>query len=279
MPLSDLMGKEGRNVGRKFEAIVTLKRGAAKSPNLVELADDYRFGDGFIHYSLEVTREGRYHYQWHDDVITHEPHENDRNESRGRCAVVDRTLRLFPEGPHSSSMPASLPNDLVPVRWGGRTYLVPENDRLVFCSVINRGDMPTNMRNGRFASIDHYSGKRPKGMPEVPEEWRPFLLQRPVTAAITELLPNQVVTINAGAKAGLEAGMEICCEHPSDHGSIKILFTENDRSFARSTRAPSRGLPDSSVVHYPMSEPFYFHPFILGDAVWSLSMEARQRAY
>jgi hypothetical protein len=294
MPISELIGegyerrktptsarlKEQREyVRRKLEAVVTMKRAASKSPSLEELADVYQFGDGFTGSNLEVSRDGRFHYQWYQDVITHKPHENDQNESRGACSVVDGCLRLLPEGPYSSHMRAFLPNDFVPVRWGGRTYLVPEKQGLHFCSVVNRGDMPTNMRNGPFVMVPHRSGERPQGLPDIPAEWRPFLLKEPLTGKIIELLPHQVVVIDVGTKVGLKAGMEICCEHPPDHGAIKILFAEADRCFARSTRAPACGLPDSSVLQDSMFEPFFWHPLIFGEVVWSLSSEARLKGY
>ena len=161
MPLSDLLEQGGRDVGRRREAVVALRRGRPGGPDLAELAGDYIYGNGFIHQRLEVRLPGRYHFQWRNDVHTNDLHEDDQNESRGQCSIVDGVLRLVPEGPFSSDLRQLMRNDFVPVRWAGRRYLVPEKERLIFCSVVNRGGEPKYMRSGPF-SLDGLIGENPR---------------------------------------------------------------------------------------------------------------------
>ena len=91
-------------------------------------------------------------------------------------------------------------NDFVPIRWGDRRYLIPEKGRLVFCSAVNQGAVPRYMRSGPFSPRIGDVGSAPAGLPEVPPEWAPFLLQKPVFGAITEVLADQVAVLSAGRR-------------------------------------------------------------------------------
>ncbi len=245
LPLSEILkdGRTGR--GPSHEAIFTLRRRRADDLDLAPLATDYTFGDGFTYEHLEISRLGRYHYQSHIDVFRDEPHEKDRHESRGRCSIVNGVLRLVHEGPFASSLRHFMKNDFVPVRWGNRCYLIPEKDRLVFCSAVNQRAMPRYMRSGPFSRDDADFRKAPPGLPQVPSEWASFLLPKPVTGTIAELLPNNVAILSAGAYDGLKAGMELLPDGGPGVQPIKILFTETDRSFVRMSTFELGALPDS----------------------------------
>jgi hypothetical protein len=190
MPLSDYLEQKDIVSGPFDEAVVTLRRRQPGGLGLAELAGDYTFGDGFVYQRLEVRLPDRYHFKWQDDVTTNEPHDDDRFESRGRCSIVDGVLRLVPEGPFSSDLRELMGNDFVSVPWGGRRYLIPEKERLVFCSIVNLGAIPKYMRSGPFSLREVDRRKPPAGRPEVPPEWSPFLLLKPVTGTITEVLEN-----------------------------------------------------------------------------------------
>jgi hypothetical protein len=252
MPLVDLLEQKGVVSGPLKEAVVALHRRQAGSPGLADLAGEFTFGNGFVFQRLEVSLPDRYYFRWKNDVITDEPHHDDRFESRGRCSVVDGVLRLVPEGPCSSEVRELMGNDFVPVRWGGRRYLIPEKERVDFCSSVNQGEIPKYMRDGPFsldAVVDR--PKPPQGRPEVPPEWAAFLLPTSVTGTITELLENQVAIIDVGAKDGLKAGMVFIRETNAVFSlmtSIKVLFTEADRSFVRISEPDAGPLPRSSAA-------------------------------
>jgi hypothetical protein len=250
MPLSELLEQKDVVSGPFNEAVVALRRSQPAGLSLADLAGDYTFGDGFVHKRLEIRLPGRYHFKWGNDVITNLSHDDDQYESRGRCSVVDGVLRLVPEGPFSSDLRELMRNDFVPVRWGDRRYLIPEKERLVFCSIVNQGDVPKYMRSGPFSLRDTNRGKPPEGRPEVPREWASFLLPKPVTGTITELLENQVAIMDVGAKDGLKAGMVFVREKNepfSREAPIKVLFTEADRSFVRISTPNTGPLPSSSA--------------------------------
>ncbi len=249
MPLSELLEQKGVVSGPFKEAVVTLRHRLPGGLGLAELVGDYTFGDGFEHRRLVVSLPDRYHFKWSSDVISDEPHHDDRYESQGRCSVVDGALRLVPEGPFSSDLRDLMGNDFVPVRWDGRRYLIPEKERMAFCSIVNQGHVASYMRSGPFSLRDVDRQKPPEGRPEVPPEWASFLLPKPVTGTITEVLENQVAIMNVGARDGLKAGMVFVREQNdpfSGHTPIKVLFTEIDRSFVRIDTTNVGSLPNSS---------------------------------
>ena len=279
MPLSELLEQKGVVSGPFEEAVVTLRHRQPGGLGLAELAGDYTFGDGFVHQRLVVSLPDRYDFGWHGDVISDEPHHDDRYESRGRCSVVDGVLRLVPEGPFSSDLRDLMGNDFVPVRWGGRRYLIPEKERLAFCSIVNQGDVPRYMRSGPFFVPNVGRRKPPEGRPEVPPEWASFLLPKPVTGTITEVLENQVAIMNVGARDGLKAGMVFVREQSvpfSGHTPIKVLFTEIDLSFVRIDTPNVGPLPNSSSSSFEILLLFRSKPLGPGEKVSSRSSDPKR---
>ena len=271
MPLSELLEEEKLVSGRFHETVVSLRRRHTDGPNLAELAGNYIFGDGFVYEHLEISLPGQYHFEWHNDVRDDEPHDYDQYESGGRCSIVDGVLRLFPEGPFWSEMLDVMRNDFVPVRWGSRRYLIPEKERLVFCSIVNQRVLPRYMRSGPFSLDDIKREKLPDGLPEVPTEWAPFLLQKPVAGSITEVLADQVAIMTAGSKDGIKSGMEFVREHPRHPFQMKVLFTETDRCCVRLSSPELGALSDSipeSKVMIMLGRP---QPLAVGDRISSRS--------
>jgi hypothetical protein len=165
---------------------------------------------------------------------------------------VDGILRLVPEGPFSSELRDMMGNNFVPVRWGDRRYLIPEKERLVFCSVVNQEGLPRYMRSGPFSLRDVDRRKPPEGLPEVLSEWAPFLLQKPVAGTITEVLADHVAILSAGAKDGLKAGMEFVRTNRMRSSRLRVLFTETDRCIVRISTPEVGALPDSSPGPFAM---------------------------
>jgi hypothetical protein len=269
-PLSALLEQEVAPRGHFREIVVRLRRGRAGGPGLAELAGDYIYGNGFVNQHLEVGRDGRYQFEWHNDVVTDEPHHGDEYEGRGWCSIVDGVLRLVPEGPTSTEQLEVMGNDFVPVRWAGRVYLIPEKERLVFCSVVNQGDVPRYMRSGPFATLSPVGRKgRPEGLPEVPPEWASFLLKKPVAGTITEILADEVAVMNVGAKDGLKAGMELVRDDRLHTSRLRVLFTESDRCFVRTIGRGAGTLPASSFAGMMGSGFLDPRPLVVGEKVLS----------
>ena len=189
-PLLEVLRPEGAVGDFAHEAIVTLRRKQAPDPTLADLEADYIYGTGFFYQHLEIGRQGQYHFQWYGDKFTDNPHDQDRHESRGRCSIVNGVVRLVPEGPFSSELRKEMGNDFVPIRWGSRRYLIPEKERLTFCSAVNQGDFPRYMRSGPFALGTLDFRKRPEGLPEVLPDRPPSFSRSPWWARSPKFSPT-----------------------------------------------------------------------------------------
>jgi len=112
-----------------------------------------------------------------------------------------------------------------PILWGDRHYLIAEDEMLDFCNSINAGFEPAD-GNGFFGShflIKTGDEKKPtSGPPPIPEQYREYVLAKPINAQIVsidsnhieedELGPNfkkriTVVTFDAGYLDGVRPGM------------------------------------------------------------------------
>ena len=102
-----------------------------------------------------------------------------------------------------------LPNDLVPVKWGKRQYLVAREQGIAFCNAVNRGKEPRDSEYGDFALGEGQEEMPVAGGPEIPEQWSQYLLKDPVQGEVTELLPDMKAKVNVGRKQGLRVGMEL----------------------------------------------------------------------
>ncbi len=273
VPLADLIVPDAPPPGPSHELVIALRRGRTPSLALAELAGDFIFGNGHIYEHLEIDPAGHYHYQWGGDMRTDEPHDQDRYESRGQCSIVDGVLRLVPDGPFSSDLRKSMGNDFVPVHWGTRRYLVPEKERLTFCSEVNQGIRPQFMRSGPFSLDVAMSQARPKGLPEVPPAWSALLLEKPVTATIIEPISDGMAVLSGGEKDGLKAGMLLLRESNRFAGPVRVLFTEPDRCVIAMDRPDIRPMPEGAGQEEFMKA-FGPQPFEVGEKISSRSPDA-----
>jgi hypothetical protein len=130
------------------------------------------------------------------------------------------------------------------------------------------------MRSGPFSLRDVDRRKPPESRPEVPPQWASFLLTKPVTGTITEVLENEVAIMNVGARNGLKAGMVFLRDKSvpfSWLNPIRVLFTETDRSFVRIDTTNVGPLPNSSSFEPRL--PFRSKPLGPGEKVMSRSSD------
>lgn len=99
--------------------------------------------------------------------------------------------------------------DVHVVPWGAQTWLVPDGRLVDFCNDVN---------SGFDAWLSAYPSRRSdeqrsRGMPDVPPDFRVFLLERPVTAKVVDVLATGAqdvrFTLDAGADSGLHIGMAL----------------------------------------------------------------------
>lgn len=241
MPLCDLVGDRRRLIfATPPEATVSLQREQPQAGGLAQLEGDYIFGDGFVYRELQVRSSGNYHFEYGDDTDRH-------LQSSGVCMVLHGRLWLTPDRPASAELGFWLGNNLLPVRWADRTYLVPEKQRMDFCNAVNQGGLPTFMRSGRFVLRDIDRETLPTVAPEVPPEWSRFLLQPQLAGKITQLLPDGWAVLNLGAQDGLRAGMSfefVGTGLPSPVTMFAALEEESIVKVATSTGTHTRSVLD-----------------------------------
>ena len=127
---------------------------------------------------------------------------------------------------------ASLRTEFIPIPWGEERYLVPPEKMMAFFDVFNSGDYPGSSFLRKLNSGSQWREKL-TGLPEVPEEYKKYLLKEALDAEIlsvgepnqnvvpvkdsrdffrfgTKLGPNNFsVTLNQGSRDGLYPGMRL----------------------------------------------------------------------
>jgi hypothetical protein len=125
------------------------------------------------------------------------------------------------------------PLHLVPVRWGARRYLVRVEQMEKFCLGVNSGwEQRTEGYSAGYLRVDE-AGAPLQGLPSVPEEFRPLLLDCPIEARVVELLgPGRYrsrqaalkVRLDTGTASGMRAGMKMRLLQP---GALTLLEVES----------------------------------------------------
>ena len=108
-------------------------------------------------------------------------------------------------------------------------YLVPSDGIVGFCNEVNDGSEPRKGVHGFFLLREGDEKKKVKGFPDVPGEFRPYLLARPIEAEIIGVgkyttrpsvcdwkFKDTPVTLNCGKNKGLLKGMTLHVIKPED---------------------------------------------------------------
>ncbi|MCB2156727.1 hypothetical protein KQI84_17765 [bacterium] len=160
----------------------------------------------------------------------------------GSVAEFDDQLYLSLECPVISWYPSEIYADMIPIRWGERFYLSPPGQMKGFCNYVNSGEEPRNSMYGFCYLREGDEAKPAPGLPQVPEEYRKWLLEEPLEATILEV--GDLVTketkygedtgvwfkIDAGSSDGVFEGMRLWVMEPSAGGSFWISSVDENTS-------------------------------------------------
>lgn len=213
-----------------------------KAPGLPDWAGVYLYGDGTgvnIHLSLAPKKGylfenygcgGLYERNWGPVAWT------------GDRIRLTHTLPVDPD-----PRPVwRVPDELIPVRWGERHYLVAPGDGMItFCNAINAGDEPRDNIHRFFGFFYLRQGdemRLAEGVPSLPKEYQKYLLKSPIEAVITDVKPGArcqdqatsyssiltTVTVNAGSGHGLRTGMSLYVSEPQARTFSPIKLTQVD---------------------------------------------------
>lgn len=104
----------------------------------------------------------------------------------------------------------------LPVRWlllgwDARTYLVPEGKLIVLCNAYNLGTEPRVDPTGDpYLLLRDNAWTQPAtGRPAIPEVWRSFFLDAPITGRLIRIDEDGFGYLDIGGEHGLLAGMQL----------------------------------------------------------------------
>ncbi|HTU88844.1 MAG TPA: hypothetical protein VMF69_01995 [Gemmataceae bacterium] len=139
----------------------------------------------------------------------------------GRVEASEDRIRLISESPSDSWEKT---HEYVVIRWGKRVYLVEPDYLLSFCNAVNSGMISKEAGRGSIFLLrgtdDHVEAS---GLPQVPKEYKEYLLTKPVTGTIVKingvkedvavhgerfLHSGLSITLDRGKRDGVRSGME-----------------------------------------------------------------------
>lgn len=198
----------------------------------------------------------------------------------GRVVVRVNSRRQWPHGrpeeaeeikPEEGETWADTPEQLLPVRWGARLYLMNEDDLRGFCNAVNAGVEPRGgdedptyspfLRGAYFGSFFLRAGdenRKVTGEPQLPGEWRRFLLKEPVEGLVLSVGGGEgEAVVNVGARKGLRTGMLLFLVSdgqdlpPSPPDAMEVLSVEEETAKVRGLQRAKVGDKVSTRFELP----------------------------
>jgi hypothetical protein len=195
-----------------------------------QLIGDYQFGDGLgVNCSLNLSTNGKFKFEWHGCLGLY-----DKNQ--GTYILTNGILNLVTEKRNIREGFQGTPTNFFPIPWGNRLYIIPTNEIIKFCSDVNQGLEPRDLSRGSFYLKTGEWTNTVSGLPNVPVNWKPYLLAKPVNGKITQLITKEEAWLNLGSKDGILAEMEMFALEfeKTSPSCVKIISVEKNRCRIRS---------------------------------------------
>lgn len=107
-------------------------------------AGDYFTGDGLgVNVSLTIAPNSGYVFEWHSCLGLY-----DRNYGPIQC--TSNVIRLSFTFENKREGFEGISQELVPIQWGPRSYLVSTDDIIGFCNNVNQGTEPRKGAHGLY---------------------------------------------------------------------------------------------------------------------------------
>lgn len=201
----------------------------------------YSWSTGYEGATLHYGQSVGYAYQ-HNTCISH-------YRSVGEVRLGDALLQLRRR---SASEPVwgAEPPRLIPVRWGERRYLVPEDELGDFAYSIFDEEEPRCGEHGRFLMREGGERLVVSGPPELPPAWRGLLRREAAEVRVTRVEVKSspargfvhTLTLDGGADRGLVAGMLLSPRRGEPfHTRVKVVRVNAQDAVAVTDVSP--GLP------------------------------------
>ena len=211
--------REARSVKRIAALLLTahtVSVGAgSQAPSAVDkLVGKFFRADGV---SLEIKSGGRFTYVMDTDVGNVE-------RADGTVEVIDGRLWFWPSSESRLQPNSRLTGWWVPVAWGERQYLIEEQQLLPFANDVNLGTEPRKSLTGSYLLRRGDVDRPVTGWPDVPAEWRGYLLHQPIGGVITKVTDDRHAEIDVGRRNGLRAQMVLMAARRSG-GWLDVTVT------------------------------------------------------
>jgi hypothetical protein len=202
------------------------KRKAAIDEELEQLkghpwAGEYYRGDGLgANIALSLAPQAGVSATWHGCLGLY-----GANEGRIQAQPDGRLAFKFNQS--NAKRFGGFPDEVVPVRWGERRYLIPSSQMLDFVNAINRGFEPRAGAMGRFLLARGDESKPVVGLPTLPDRLLPAIRSKALDVGVVKVEPRPVhrdvgycekryrVTLDHGAAHGLTPGVELQVKSPA----------------------------------------------------------------
>jgi hypothetical protein len=208
----------------------------AQQPDLKpqDLIATYTHSGGYAGSSITIEPEGRYHINSSD--CTQEHYEAGTYTFKAGVisfVTTKRTVKshgesddqakdlldpkVYKEIYHEDPPANDKKDELVPVKWDERLYLMPKDSFIEFCNAINLGleprkELGSDWYLGSFYLRDGDEKKSVTGYPAFSKDLIDLLLGKPVEATVINIEfdgDRQVAVIDKGSDAGLKPGMRL----------------------------------------------------------------------
>ncbi len=191
-----------------------------------KLAGTYLVSWGLEAHTLILRRDGSFLLRIRGDT-------GDSSVIRGRFEVEVGRVVLTP-GRWLRMSGLDAPDVLVPVPWGDRIYLLYEWQWLGFCNQLNGGWLDAPAGVGFKYYVLQRSGKVPTGLPDLPPEWRLYLLASPCEAKVITVEPGGNVVAELLTGNGLKVGMWLHGNNlrGGSSGQWRVLYVGHNVTYA-----------------------------------------------
>lgn len=230
---------------KRFEAVRSAVANELASPSAPVWAGEYA-GGGI---ALSIAPKGGFAYERHGETRLF-----DRNV--GSVGVRDGSLHLLCVYPNYRDAFHGVCPDLVPVAWGARTYLIPEDGMAAFCNSVNLGREPRTTAAGAHLLRVGDEAKEVSGKPGLPARYARYILPAPVEVEAVSMESEKLRTttgtrytlsFKSGTEKGLFVGMELVSKGGEAPLRVKLTKVSSGESFGDvlslgDSAAPSAGM-------------------------------------
>ena len=205
----------------------------------LDLIATYTQGGGFASSAITIEPEGRFHTILSD--CTQEYYEAGTYTLKAgviSLVTTKRTVKGHGESDdqardlldpkvykaiyHQDRPAGDREDELIPVKWGDRLYLMQKDSLIEFSNAVNLGLEPryslrTDWYLGSLYLRNGDENKKPNGYPSLSNELIALLLEKPIEAEIINIEregDREVAIINKGSEAGLKPGMRLVLTKP-----------------------------------------------------------------